>query len=88
MLVVAFKKSRGGEEKKKDKYMKFGQSRVIIFKLAITNKDLTAIEADLFRTKGNFLMCVMSGMLTNVLDYQFTNLDSPINLTMSLDRGS
>lgn len=28
------------------------------------------------------------GMLTNVLDYQFTILDSPINLTMSLDRGS
>lgn len=39
MLVVAFKKRRGGEEKKKDEYMKFGQSRVIIFKLAITNKD-------------------------------------------------
>lgn len=36
MLVVAFKKRRGGEEKKKDKYMKFGQSRV---KLAITTKD-------------------------------------------------
>lgn len=33
-------------------------------------------------------MCGISGMLTNVLDYQFTNLDSPINLTMSLDRGS
>lgn len=38
MLVVVFKKRRGGEEKNKDKYMKFGQSRVIIFKLAITNK--------------------------------------------------
>lgn len=33
-------------------------------------------------------MCGMSGMLTNVLDYQFTNLDSPINLTMSLTVGA